>query len=74
MPKGPLKVTKAHFRVDHHGSVCLIVPLSQPAVEWLDEHIGKENGYQPLWPSCLVEPRYLCDILTGIRRDGLTAL
>jgi hypothetical protein len=51
----------------------LIVPLCDSAREWLDKHIGKDNGFQPYWPTAIVEPRYLKEIIVGIRRDGLVA-
>jgi len=66
-------IPKANFRIEFHSSSCLIVPLCASAREWLDEHIGKENGYQPYWPTAIVEPRYLKEIIVGIRRDGLVA-
>jgi hypothetical protein len=66
-------IPKANFRVEFHGSIVLIVPLGPAAREWLDEHIGRDNGYQPYWPIAVVEPRYLAQIIAGIRRDGLVA-
>jgi hypothetical protein len=66
-------IPKANFRIEFHSSICLIVPLCASARDWLDEHIGKSNGYQPYWPTAIVEPRYLNEIITGIRRDGLVA-
>ena len=66
-------IPKANFRIEFHSSICLIVPLCDSAREWLDKHIGKDNGYQPYWPTAIVEPRYLSEIITGLRRDGLVA-
>jgi hypothetical protein len=66
-------IPQAHFRIEFHGSIILIVPLCAPAREWLDEHIGKDNGYQPYYPTVVIEPRYLAQIIAGIRRDGLVA-
>jgi len=64
---------KANFRIEFHTSIYLIVPLCASGREWLDEHLGKDNGYQPYWPTAIVEPRYLGEIIAGIRRDGLVA-
>ena len=72
-PKKKTAIRKAHFRIELHGSVCLIVPLCASARDWLDEHLGKDNGYQTYWPTAIVEPRYLAQIIAGIRRDGLVA-
>jgi hypothetical protein len=66
-------IPKANFRIEHHGSVCLIVPLCISARDWLDEHLGKDNGSQPYWPTAIVEPHYLAQIIAGIRRDGLVS-
>jgi hypothetical protein len=46
-------IPKANFRLENHGSVCLIVPLCASARDWLDEHLGKGNGYQPYWPTAI---------------------
>jgi hypothetical protein len=66
-------IPQAHFRIEFHTSIYLIVPLCASAREWLDEHLGKDNGFQPYWPTAIVEPRYLAQIIAGIRRDGLVA-
>jgi hypothetical protein len=72
-PKKRTAIPKANFRIEHHGSIILIVPLCASARDWLDEHLGKDNGYQPYWPTAIVEPRFLEQIMAGIRRDGLVA-
>jgi hypothetical protein len=48
-------IPKANFRIDHHGSIVLIVPLCAPARDWLDKNLGKDNGYQPYWPTAIVD-------------------
>jgi len=58
--------------VENHGSIFLLRPLTEIAREWVNEHIGQDNGYQPIWPTVLLEPRYVEPILTGLRNDGLT--
>jgi len=72
-PKKRTAIPKAHFRIENHTSIVLIVPLCASARDWLDEHLGKNNGFQPYWPTAIVEPRYLGEIIAGIRRDGLVA-
>lgn len=59
------------FAVENHGSIFLLKPLTPSAVSWLEEHIGKDNGYQPYFPTVVVEHRYLADIVEGIQNDGL---
>ena len=53
------------------SSIITIEPLTDLAKEWIDEHIGADNGYQPYYPKIVVEPRYLHDILEGMVNDGL---
>jgi len=60
------------FRAENYGSIFLLRPLTTAAREWVNEHIGQDNGYQPYWPTVVIEPRYVEPILTGLRNDGLT--
>jgi hypothetical protein len=53
MPNGP------DFTVENHGSIFLLKPQSKQAVDWVDEHIGQETGFQPYFPTVIVEPRYI---------------
>jgi hypothetical protein len=59
------------FIVENHGSIFLLRPQNENAIGWVDEHIGADNGYQPQYPTVLVEHRYISDIVGGIRNDGL---
>lgn len=66
-----MTANRADFEVRDEGSLVLLVPVTEAARTWADVHIGKDNGYQPLWPTVLVEKRYVAEILTGIQGDGL---
>ena len=59
------------FLVENHGSILILKPLSPSAVAWIEEHIGHDNGYQPHFPTVVVEPRYIAEIVQGIQNDGL---
>jgi hypothetical protein len=59
------------FVVENHGSIFLLKPLTPSATSWIEEHIGQGNGYQPYFPTVVVEPRYIADIVEGIQNDGL---
>lgn len=59
------------FVLENHGSIFLLRPQNEQAIAWVDEHIGSENGFQPYWPTVVVEHRYISDIVQGIRNDGL---
>jgi len=67
------KKIKWDFRVENHGCICLIVPLSATGRRWIVRNIGPYNGYQPYYPTVIIEPRFLGDILGGIRKFGLVA-
>ena len=64
-------ITQPDFALDNHGSVIFLRPLTDLAREWVDVNIGQENGFQPFWPTVLVEPRYVAYICEGIEADGL---
>lgn len=66
--------SRPDFVLGNHGSILLLRPQNQNAVAWLDENIGSENGFQPYWPTVVIEPRYAPPILAGITNDGLTAV
>ena len=62
------------FVVENHGSIFLLKPLTPSATSWVEEHIGQDNGYQPYFPTVVVEPRYIADIVQGIQSDGLMVI
>jgi hypothetical protein len=59
------------FTLENHGSIFLLRPDSDMARFWVEQHIGEDNGYQPYWPTAVVEPRYVALIIGGIQADGL---
>jgi hypothetical protein len=63
--------TPSDFRFENHGSIGLLRPITAAAKAWVKEHIGQNNGYQPMWPTVLIDPRYCEAILEGIAADGL---
>jgi hypothetical protein len=65
-------MAKQDFTVNNHGSLVLIVPNTQAAKDWTDKNVGRDNGYQPYYPTMLFEQRYVDDVLDGIRKEGLS--
>ena len=59
------------FEVQNHGSIFLLIPQTISARIWIDDHIGRDNGYQPYYPTVVVEHRYIGAIAEGIVADGL---
>ncbi len=62
------------FLCESHGGIFLLRPLSPLATSWLEELIGRDNGFQPYWPTCVIEHRYIGPILEAIRDEGLAVL
>lgn len=69
--QGTRSKTESDFCLEDHGSILLLRPLSDAAEQWVNENIGESNGFQPYWPTVVIEPRYVADILEGVRLDGL---
>jgi hypothetical protein len=59
------------FILENHGSLYMLRPLTEDGTRWIEENIGPDNGYQPYYPAIVIEPRYVRDIITGIRNDGM---
>jgi hypothetical protein len=59
----------ADLRVENHGSIVLVRPLSERAQLWLDEHIGDESRW--FAGALVVEPRYVAPLVEGMQEEGL---
>jgi hypothetical protein len=62
------------FLRENHGSIFLLRPLTPSATYWLEKHIGQDNGFQPYWPTCVIEHRYIRPVLKSIQNDGLPVI
>jgi hypothetical protein len=78
MPKAAQKIQQVgstqkaapDFLIENHGSVFLLRPLTDAARSWIDEHIGADNGFQPMYPTVLIEHRYISAIVRGLVEEG----
>ena len=54
----------------YSGGLAILRPLTDAAVAWCDEHLPEDA---PRWcgNSYAVEHRYVGDIVTGMREEGL---
>jgi hypothetical protein len=59
------------FKIENQGSIFLLRPLSDAAHRWVKEFIGEDNGYQPYFPTILIEHSFICGVIDGIREHGL---
>lgn len=62
---------RSDFSLENHGSVFLLKPLTSVAISWVEEHIGQDNGWQPYFPTIVIEHRYVEAVIDGITADGL---
>lgn len=54
----------------NHGSVCMVVPLTDAAKDWVEENLALES-WQWLGGGFACEPRYAGDLAEGMSSDGL---
>jgi hypothetical protein len=57
------------FLVENHGSVFLLKPLTPSATSWIEGNIGADDRFQSSFPTVVVEPRYIADIVEEIHND-----
>lgn len=58
------------FRVIGEGSVYLLLPMTDAANNWCDDHLPEDAPMMAT--SYAIEHRYIQDISAGILRDGMT--
>src|ERR1700741_5442718 len=58
------------FSFRDEGAIVLLTPLSPSAHEFVEERIGRD-GFQPFWPTVVIEKRYAQTILEGALAEGL---
>jgi hypothetical protein len=64
--------TELDFKLENHGSLFLLRPLSSVATNWIREHLAMDNPETQFWGDAIViEPRYVAPIVDGIVGDGL---
>lgn len=66
------EIAQPDFTLSGGGTIYLLAPNTDAAREWVEENIGKDNGYQPYYPTVTIEHRYVGPITEGILDDGLT--
>ena len=55
--------------VENHGTLILVRPATPVAKSWIEENVSDEATF---WAGALVvEPRYVHDLLRGMKADGL---
>lgn len=57
------------IRIENHGTICLLRPLTEAVEEWIDEHVDVPD-WSRLGKAVAVEPRYVPPIIEGLQADG----
>ena len=65
-----LNLTEFDFELQDEGSIVVLHPRNDAAGDWLYEHLDSSE-IQWWGGGVVIEPRYLADILEGIKADGL---
>jgi hypothetical protein len=73
-PEREKAMTTTDFLVENHSSIFILRPISATAIEWVHQHVDRDNGYQPYWPTVVVETRYVGALLQGIDEAGLSMI
>lgn len=60
-------------RIEPHGSVVLVRPLSDEARAWVDENVQLE-GWQWFGGAFACDPRYVDNLCGGLREAGLEVI
>ena len=66
---GRTPVSQVDFLLEDHGSILFLHPQNKSAEDWINAYVSQE-GYQPNWPSVLMERRYAADLIQGLQSDG----
>jgi hypothetical protein len=70
-PTHQVEQASPDFLLEKYSSTHLLRPLTENARAWVEDHIGSDNGFQPYFPTVVIEHRYVGAILEGISSDGL---
>ena len=60
---------KVDFQIVDHGTLYLLYPNTRRAKQWVKENLPQDHVKYA--DASVVEPRYIDDILDGIRADDL---
>jgi hypothetical protein len=59
----------ADFELSNHGTIYIFTPLTPTARDWAAEFLPVDA--QRWAGGTVIEQRYISDVVTGARRDGL---
>lgn len=56
-----------HVRLEDHGTIWLVAPVSEDATEWLRDNVSEESEW--MGNAVVVEPRYVEALVVGMFCD-----
>jgi hypothetical protein len=67
----PHQIIESDFTLANHGSLLILTACTEAAHAWVADHLPADRL---TWArhGTVIEPRYVRDIVDGIREDGLT--
>ncbi|MBI3334040.1 hypothetical protein HYZ97_00995 [Candidatus Pacearchaeota archaeon] len=57
------------FYLLNGGSIYQLEPLTDAAAAWIEDNVNHE-GFQPYWPTVIIDARYTDGIVSGLIEDG----
>lgn len=58
------------FKLNNHGSLCILIPVSEEAKAWGEEHLVHPETIT--WCGAyVVEPRYIAEVVGNIESEGM---
>ncbi len=68
---GRTPVSQVDFILEDHGSILFLHPQNKSAEDWINAYVS-QDGYQPNWPSVLMERRFAQALVEGVQSEGFT--
>ena len=65
-----VQTEQADVYVEVHGSLCMVIPLSDSSRQWVQQNVLTES-WQWLGSSFCVEHRYIEHLIEGMQEAGL---
>ncbi len=63
MQQAEVDTLRENFRLEHHGSLVLVYPLTEYSTQWLEDHTDGTWWGNRL--ALVVEPRYVDSLMQG---------
>ena len=60
------------FEYADHGTIKILYPISEAALQWVDENLPSVEDRTDFGGGVVIEHRYAADILEGISQDNLS--